>query len=559
MKVKEHIATHLREACRRLVEDLGPGGFSPEKLPPVILEKPRDPSHGDVATGLAMALAKIMGHPPREIAGELVKRLQFDSGLVSRVEVAGPGFINFTLGREWLVQSLRDVLRQGESYGTSSLGQGRRVQVEFVSANPTGPLVVVNGRAAAVGDSLVRLLKFAGYDAHSEYYIDDGGTQVEILARSVDARYRQVLGEDAPLPPDGYPGEYLMDLARAFRERRGPELAELSAQERVLRFREWSVAEIVAWQKRDLQDYGVTFDVWAHEADVRRSGRIEHVVGTLREKGYAYDADGALWLKTSLRGDEKDRVLIRSSGEPTYLLPDIVYHLDKFDRGFEEVIDLWGPDHQGHILPMEVALEALGRDPKRFRVLTVQWVTMIRGGERLSMSKRAGEFITLRELLDEVGRDAARFFFLLRRTDSHLDFDLDLAKRSTDENPVFYVQYAHARLCNILGYAARLGIGQPGPEDADLTLLWEPEETALAKYLVSFPELIEGAARDLEPHRLTAFLLELAGRFHAFYHHHRVVTEDTALTQSRLYLIQALRAVFRNGLTLLGVSAPETM
>jgi arginyl-tRNA synthetase len=517
------------------------------------LEKPKQAAHGDWATSVALSLAKELKAKPRDIAQKIVDSLELDPSLVARTEIAGPGFINFTLSSDWLYKELEGLLAQGAKYGTSAtLGARKKAQVEFVSSNPTGPLNVGHGRQAAIGDALSRLLESQGYRVTREYYFNNAGLQMKKLAQSVFLRYQEALGTKIDFPEDLYQGEYIRDIAEACRKEKGDSLTEADLEY----FKRSAVAVIFEEIKATLKRMGIVFDIYYNESDLYRNGEIEKTLQALKDKGLTYESEGAVWFKATQFGAEKDRVLVRSTGEPTYRLPDIAYHRTKFERGFDLVIDVFGSDHQATYPDVLAALGALGYDASKIEVRIHQFVTLMRGGEQLKMSTRKANYVTLDELMDEVGVDAARYFFLMRRMESHLDFDLDLAKKQSDENPVFYVQYAHARICSILEHAKEKGVVRAA---GNLLLLKEPEEITLIKSLLEFPELVQGAAQSREPHRIPTYLQELSGIFHNFYHQHRVVTEDQALSNARLDLCQAVRTVLANGLGLLGVSAPEKM
>ena len=518
----------------------------------IVLERPKQAAHGDWATSIALSLAKELKAKPRDIAQKIVDSLDLDPSLVAKTEIAGPGFINFTLTSDWLYKELAGLLTHGSKYGQSQMGNGKKAQVEFVSSNPTGPLTIGHGRNAAIGDSLARLLEATGYQVTREYYFNDSGLQMKKLAQSVFLRYLQALGKEIVFPEDIYQGEYIRDIAENCRKAKGDSLTEADLEY----FKQSAVAVIFEEIKATMARMGIVFDVFYNESDLYQRGEIESTLQTLKDKGLTYENEGAVWFKATQFGAEKDRVLVRSTGEPTYRLPDIAYHLTKFKRGFDLVIDVFGSDHQATYPDVLAALGALGFDPSRIDVRIYQFVTLMRGGEQVKMSTRKATFVTLDELFDEVGSDAARYFFLMRRMESHLDFDLDLAKKKSDENPVFYVQYAHARICSILEHAKEKGVVRAA---GDLLLLKEPEEIKLIKSLLEFPELVQGAALSREPHRIPTYLQELSGIFHNFYHQHRVVTEDQALSNARLDLCQATRTVIANGLGLLGVSAPEKM
>jgi arginyl-tRNA synthetase len=529
-------------------------------------EVPRQSEHGDYATNAAMVLARAARRPPRQIAELIVKHFP-PRPEVERLEVAGPGFLNVVLSPAWCAATLREVLAAGPAWGRGQSLQGGRIRVEFVSANPTGPLVIVNARAAAVGDALARLLRAQGARVTTEYYINDAGTQFEALARSLEARVRQRLGEEAVVPEGGYSGEYLIDLAQTYLEERGivagrgrPAELALGERERLEHFGRWAVAHFVEQQRRALRDYGVEFDVWTSEQrDVRGRHLPEKALEELAARGLTHEQDGALWFRSSEFGDDKERVLRRSNGEPTYFGVDVAnHHYVKFADA-DRVIDLVGPDHHGYIPRLKAAMQALGHPPGAFEILIVQLVRLLRDGQPVRMSKRRGEFVLMEELLEEVGRDAARFTFLSRRHDSPLDFDLGLATRQSAENPVYYVQYAHARVRSIWKQVAEQGIEVPSWSDVDLGALALPEELALMKRLVGFPDLVAGTARALEPHRVAYWLYELAGLFHPYYKAYRVIQSDRRLMQARLALTTAVGQVIQNGLALLGVSAPASM
>ncbi|MGE5484034.1 MAG: arginine--tRNA ligase [Ignavibacteriales bacterium] len=527
------------------------------------LQRPARPEHGDLATNAALLLAKSLGRNPRQVAEAVAGRLDLGGSYVDRIEVAGPGFINFFLGRRWLEESLRSVLEQRDVYGRTETGRGRKVLLEFVSANPTGPIIVVQARAGAVGDTLANLFDWAGFDVKREFYINDAGNQVTTLGRSLEIRYRQILGEEIEVPEDCYPGEYLIDIARALIGEKGSGLLDLPAGDREPLFSRYAIESILKMQKESLRRYGVEFDLWFSEKSLHDAGDVSRVVDFLRRRGHVYESEGAAWLRSTAFGDDKDRVLVKSDGSYTYLAPDIAYHLDKYRRGFEQLIDIWGPDHHGYISRMKAAVEAMGYPRDSFEVLIVQIVRLIRQGEPVKMSKRMGEFVTMDELLDEVGKDVARFFFLLRSPESHLDFDLDLAKMQSNENPVYYVQYAHARISSIFREAAARGVeglDAASLAGSDLSLLSDESEIALIKNLAEFPEEIAAAAAAREPHRMPHYLTQVATLFHSFYTRCRVLgAEDEKTMRARLSLALATQIVLRNGLGLMGVSAPDRM
>ena len=532
--------------------------LAPAEVPAVALGAPPSKEHGDLATSLALVLAKARRRPPREVAEALVGRLALDPERIGRVSIEGPGFINFHLGRPWVLAQLGRILAAGERFGQSEAGRGERVQVEFVSANPTGPLNVVSARAAAVGDALVRLLAASGHAAASEFYVNDAGRQVELLGESMDARLRQARGEEASIPEEGYQGDYVREIAAAVAAA-DQELAGLDGPARVARLTAAGVDRMVESQRCDLERFGVRYDVWYRESALHAAGALDQALAALRGAGRVVERDGALWFQTTAYGDDADRVIVRSDGRPTYFLADIAYHAGKRARGFERVIDIWGPDHHGHIPRMQAAAAALGFGPDWLEVLIVQQVNLLQGGKPVKMSKRAGEFVTLGELVEQVGRDPARFFFLMRRSDAHLNFDLDLARSQTEENPCFYVQYAHARIVQILANARRRGVELRPASELEVERLAEPAEVELLKLLAALPGVVSGAALAREPHRLTTYLREVASLFHRFYHHQRVVGVEEELMQARLGLVHATQLVLRAGLGLIGVGAPDRM
>ena len=525
-------------------------------------EVPRQAEHGDYATNVPMVLARAAKRAPRQIADLVVKNFP-PMAEVERLEVAGPGFINVFLAPVWCAGALREILGAASEYGRGESHAGQRIRLEFVSANPTGPLVIVNARAAAIGDALARLLRSQGARVTTEFYVNDAGSQFEALARSFEARVRQEFGEPAALPENGYPGEYLVDLARTYRAEGGGLLHGAPERERLEHFGRYAVARMVEAQRRILREYGVEFDVWSSEQrDVRNKGLPQKVLEELAARGLSYEQDGALWFRSAEReeaGDDKDRVLRRSSGEPTYFGVDVAYHHHVKFAAADRVINLLGPDHHGYVARMKAAMQALGHPPEAFEVMIVQLVTLLRDGQPVGMSKRRGEFVLMEELLEEVGRDAVRFTFLTRRHDSPLEFDLAVATRQSSDNPVYYVQYAHARIRSIFRQAAEQGIAVPGLTDVDTSPLVEPADLALIKRLLQFAELVRGATRAREPHRIAYWLQELASEFHAWYKNHRVIQEDLRLMHARLALCATVATVIRNGLDLLGVSAPESM
>ena len=576
-RVADALAGALRSAQQR-------GILKIEQMPTINLEAPKRPEWGDVSCTVAMSLSASERRPPFEIAQIIADHIQDRDALFSRVDIARPGFLNLTLQPDLWMEVLRHIETQRTEYGHSRLGQGRRVLVEYVSANPTGPLHVGHGRGAAVGQALVRLLRATGHEVVSEYYINDAGRQMKLLGVSVLARYLESCGQAVPFPEDGYQGEYIRAVAARVKAEQGVTLLSLSSSEAEQRSKDFAYRELLALIRQDLETFGITFESWFSEASLLSSGAVEQVLSELRSRDLLFDQDGAQWFRSSAYGDEKDRVVRKQEGDYTYLASDIAYHRDKLRRGFDLLVDVWGADHHGYIPRMQAVVQAYGYPKERLRVVLVQMVNLLRGGRKVEMSKRAGEFITLREVMDEVGADAAKFFFLMRDSSTHLDFDLELAKQQSQENPVYYVQYAHARISSLLRVAASRGIECPLPSQADLKLLNDPDELAIIRKLSVFPVVLEASAVELEPHRMAYYLRELAGLVHPFYNKHRILppmtdldatpaapTEPSAstsrvpeavspgLTGARLALMWSVQQVVRNGLTVLGVSSPEQM
>ena len=540
----------LRAALIEAAAKLGAPGAA------VLLERPKDPAHGDVATNLALVLAKILKAKPRDVAAKLVAALELPPGLVRKVEIAGPGFINFFLAEEQVVAVLPAILAAGAGYGKSNVGRGAKVNVEFVSANPTGPLHVGHGRGAALGDGIAALLAWTGWSVTREFYVNDAGTQIDKLAQSLWARVQQLAGRSAEVPEGGYQGDYLKELAEGILAKEGKAFADLAPDEGLRRCRTIGVRSQRAEQDEDLLEFRVRFDVVFNESDLYREGLVEQTLAELTKRGHTFDEDGALWLRTTAFGDDKDRVLRKSDGTYTYLVPDIAYHRHKHEREFLRAIDVWGGDHHGYTPRMQAALRALGYPEDFLHVEIVQLVRVMRGGEEVRFSKRTGDFVSLRDLFEETGVDAARYFFLMRRGDSQFVFDVDLAKSQTEENPVFYVQMAHARMTGIFRVATRAP-ETVNPAGVDLAVLNQPEELELLKEMAEFPSIVAGAAAALEPHRITGYLEGLARIAHGWYHKYRVLGEPEEA--ARLVLARAVKQVLANGLTLLGINAPERM
>ncbi|MEA2022298.1 MAG: arginine--tRNA ligase [Candidatus Caldatribacteriota bacterium] len=533
--------------------------FQIKDIPEIILLATRNKSHGDIATNIALQLSRIDRLNPMDIAHFIVNNIDLKNNVIEKVEIAKPGFINFWFKNNWLYQIIKEIQDKGKDYGKIDVGKGKRIQVEFVSVNPTGPLHVGHGKCAVVGDALSRILKAAGFYVEKEYYINDQGKQIDILGSSVQARYNVLLGENIEFPSDGYKGKYIIDIAKEIINQYGDKFKGIDNQETLEFFKEFTLKKISAGIKEDLENFGVNFDVWFSEKSLYEKGRLQEVLDILDKKGYIYKEKGAVWVKTSAFNDEKDRVVIRENGIPTYFASDIAYHQDKYQRGFEKVIDVWGADHHGYIDRMKAAMQALGYPPDFFDVLIVQFVTLIKEGREVGMSTRGGEFITLKDLINEVGKDVARYFFLMRSYDSHTEFDLDIAKSQSMENPVYYIQYAYARICSIIKKAELAGIKLNGIDNVNLKLLNTEEELKLIKKLSSLKEVIRRSAITWKPHLLTTYLYDLASVFHKYYTIHRIIVKDGELSKSRLMLIDCTRIVLLNALNLLGISAPESM
>ncbi|KAF0157566.1 MAG: arginyl-tRNA synthetase [Syntrophaceae bacterium] len=535
-------------------------GLLPDvELSHIEIEVPANPEHGDYASNVAMILASQANQNPRNIAKIIQENLTDPEGIIEKTQIAGPGFLNFRMKDDLWRKTLQNILREKEKYGSLDMGQGKKVQVEFVSANPTGPLHIGHARGAVVGDVLANLLSATGYAVSREYYINDAGNQMNNLGKSVLYRYRELLGEKIEFPENCYRGDYIKDISADIIKKDGNRYLTENEEETVPYFNAIAGGVILKEIKTDLKDFGVTFDFYFSEKELYKENGVSDLLSSLQEQGFIYSDGETLWFKTTAFGDEKDRVVIRKNGEPTYFAADIAYHKNKFARGFDMLIDIWGADHHGYMPRLWAAIQALGHRKDDLKIILVQLVNLLRAGEPVAMSTRSGEFVTLREVLDEVGKDAARYNFLMRRSDSHLDFDLDVAKKQSNENPVFYVQYAHARICSIVRMAEGRGMALPTFENINPSLLIEPEERTLVKMMARYPEMLEGAAKSLEVHRLTFYLNELAGIFHSYYNKNKVMTEDAALSDARLVLVDAVRIVLANALKILGVNAPEKM
>lgn len=556
MNVVEQVQTKLKEEIKAAV--IKAGLAEEAQIPDVVLELPKEKAHGDYATNMAMQLARIAKKPPRKIAEELVESFDKNKASIEKIEIAGPGFINFYMNNAYLTDLIPTILEAGDRYGETTVGNGEKVQVEFVSANPTGDLHLGHARGAAVGDSLCNVLAKAGYDVSREYYINDAGNQINNLALSVEARYFQALGEDREMPADGYHGVDIIGIGKKLAEENGDKFAKMSDQERFDAFRQYGLEYELEKLKKDLEAFRVSFDVWFSETSLYQNGKIETALEALKEKGHIYEEDGATWFRSTTFGDDKDRVLIKQDGSFTYLLPDIAYHQDKLQRGFETLINIWGADHHGYIPRMRAAIQALGYEAKTLEVEIIQMVQLYKNGEKMKMSKRTGKAVTMRDLIDEVGLDATRYFFAMRSSDTHMDFDLDLAVSQSNDNPVYYAQYAHARICSILRQAEEQGLAVD--RAADFSLVGAEKEVDLLKKLGEFPQAVAEAAQKRVPHRVTNYIFELASAFHSFYNAEKVLdAENKERTSARLGLIKSVQISLKNALDLIGVSAPEKM
>ncbi|MBE6084318.1 MAG: arginine--tRNA ligase [Selenomonas ruminantium] len=551
MDIKDTLTEAIVAAAKSAIAD---GVFPEGELPTVVLEVPPQKEFGDFATNFAMQSARVFHKAPRQIAEELVKRIEGD--WLDHAQIAGPGFLNFYLKGNVLYDSFQKILDEGEKYGQLPKKDAPKIQVEYVSANPTGLLHVGHGRGAAAGSALVNLLRAAGYPVESEYYINDAGNQMNNLARSVNARYLELLGQDVEFPEDGYHGQDIIDTAQRIIDKEGDKYLAMTDEERLEIFKDLAYVEKLATLKEDLASFNVTFDHWFSERTLHPEA-VKAAVKILQDNGNIYEKDGALWLKSTAYGDDKDRVVIRDNGVPTYLAADIAYHHNKYERGFDRLINIWGADHHGYVCRVKAAMDALGHDSKKLTVLLLQMVALYRGGELVKMSKRTGQSVTLNELMEEVGTDAARYFFLMRSLDSQLDFDLDLAKKKSNDNPVYYIQYAHARICSIFRQCKETGLSLS--DKPELSLLTDESEIDLIKKIEEYPEEIERAARDYAPQRIARYSYDLASAFHSFYNKCRIVGVEPKLAEARLALVTVTAHVIRHSLGILGVSAPEQM
>jgi arginyl-tRNA synthetase len=551
-QVKEQLKAEIKAAVVK-------AGLAEEtQIPDVLLELPKEKAHGDYSTNMAMQLARVAKKAPRMIADEIVANIDKEKGSIDKVEIAGPGFINFYMNNSYLAELIPSIMEAGSNYGETTIGNNEKVQVEFVSANPTGDLHLGHARGAAVGDSLCKVLAKAGYDVSREYYINDAGNQINNLANSVEARYLQALGKDAEMPEDGYHGEDIVGIGKKLAEEYGDKFVEQDRDERLSFFREYGLKYEMGKLKADLEEFRVSFDVWYSETSLYHNGKIDEALAKLTEKGHIYEEEGATWFRSTTFGDDKDRVLIKNDGSYTYLTPDIAYHKDKLDRGFTKLINVWGADHHGYIPRMKAAIEALGYGKETLEVEIIQLVHLYKDGEKMKMSKRTGKAVTMRDLIEEVGLDAVRYFFAMRSADTHMDFDLDLAVSTSNENPVYYAQYAHARICSMLRQGEEQGITYDG--NLKLDEIVSEKEFDLLKKLGEFPQAVSEAAQKRIPHRITNYIYDLAAALHSFYNAEKVLDpENTEKSRARLGLMRATQITLQNALTLIGVSAPEKM
>ncbi|MEN8702046.1 arginine--tRNA ligase [Bacillus infantis] len=556
MNIVEQVQSNLKEEIKQAV--IKAGLAAEEQIPDVILETPKEKAHGDYSTNMAMQLARVAKKAPRMIAEQLIENFDSSKASIEKIEIAGPGFINFYMNNSYLTNLIPAVLDAGDQYGETNTGNGQKVQIEFVSANPTGDLHLGHARGAAVGDSLSSILAKAGYDVSREYYINDAGNQINNLALSVEARYFQALGMEKEMPADGYHGADIIGIGQKLADEFGDKYVNADEKERFDAFREYGLKYEMEKLKQDLEDFRVPFDVWYSETSLYQNGKIDNALKALKENGHVYEEEGATWFRSTEFGDDKDRVLIKNDGSYTYLTPDIAYHKDKLERGFEKLINVWGADHHGYIPRMKAAIQALGYGKDALEVEIIQLVHLYKNGEKMKMSKRTGKAVTMRDLVDEVGLDAVRYFFAMRSADTHMDFDLDLAVSQSNDNPVYYAQYAHARISSILRQGEEQGLALS--RDADFSLISAEKEIDLLKKLGEFPQAVAEAAEKRMPHRITNYIFELASAFHSFYNAEKVLdSENPEKTKARLGLIKAVQTALKNALKLIGVSAPEKM
>ncbi|MED4071463.1 arginine--tRNA ligase [Priestia endophytica] len=556
MNIVEQVQENLKAEVKQAV--LKAGLATEEQLPDVVLETPKDKTHGDYATNMAMQLARVARKAPRAIAEDIVANFDKTKASIEKLEIAGPGFINFYMNNSYLTDLIPVVMKAGDAYGETNVGEGEKVQVEFVSANPTGSLHLGHARGAAVGDSLCNILDKAGYEVSREYYINDAGNQINNLASSVEARYMQALGQEKEMPEDGYHGQDIIEIGKKLAEQEGDKYVNMEEQERLAFFREYGLKYELEKLKTDLENFRVPFDVWYSETSLYQNGKIDDALETLKEQGHVYEEEGATWFRSTTFGDDKDRVLIKNDGSYTYLAPDIAYHQDKLKRGFNKLINVWGADHHGYIPRMKAAIQALGYDKDTLEVEIIQLVHLYKDGEKMKMSKRTGKAVTMRDLVEEVGLDATRYFFAMRSADTHMDFDLDLAVSKSNDNPVYYAQYAHARICSMLRQAEEMNISFD--KDVDFSLIKAEKEIDLLKKVGEFPQVVGEAALKRIPHRISNYIFDLASALHSFYNAEKVLDkENIETTKARLALIQTVRITLKNALALIGVSAPEKM
>ena len=557
----EKTQNFIKEAVIAAINTAISKGELPEgALPDFIIEKPSDKKNGDFSTNVAMAGARVFRKAPALIAKSIVDNLELENSLIEKAEIAGPGFINFYLSQKYYSQIVCDVLDKGENYGKSDFGKGKSVIVEFVSANPTGPMHIGNARGGAIGDCLAAVLEYAGFETKREFYINDAGNQIEKFATSLEVRYLQLCGKDTQMPEDAYHGADITEHAKNFFDEVGNKYAEAESSDRRKALVDYALPKNIEGLERDLKKYRITYDKWFRESTLHNDGSVDRVISALKEKGVTYEQDGALWFKASEYGNDKDIVLVRANGLPTYIVPDIAYHYNKLiTRGFDTAIDVLGADHHGYIARMKAALTALGIDASRLDIVIMQMVRLVSGGETIKLSKRSGKAITLNTLLEEVPIDAARFFFNLREPNSHFDFDLELAAKQSSDNPVYYVQYAHARICSIIRKAEEQGVVLKSPESINLDLLSSDEERELISHLSKLTGEIISAAKQYDPAKITHYVIDLATLFHKFYNAKRVVLEDEELMQARLCLCTAVKDTIKNILTLLKIDAPQSM
>ena len=552
--------SHLKELLTQAIEKTAKGGeLNSTELPPLLLEPPKQREFGDLTTNVAMLWAQKAKKSPRVIAEMIVKNIEDPYGILARKEIAGPGFLNFAFSSQFYYQQLSELAGGKET--KLDIGRGRKLQVEFASVNPTGPLHVGHGRVAVIGDVLARLHEAVGFEVQREYYVNDAGKQMESLGLSIYARYRELLGEEINFPEDGYPGEYVREIAAQVKQRDGDKFLKEPKEAAVNYFIQYGGNALLETIRKQLVEFGIQFDSFFSEKALRGRNEVSRTMELLRSRGLIYSQDGAEWFKSTQFGDDKDRTVVKSDGELTYFASDVAYHRNKFDRKFNKLINVWGADHHGYVPRLKAAMQGLDYDPNILQVVLVQMVQLTRGGEPVRMGKRTGEFVSLEEVLEEVGRNASRFFFLMRKSDSHLDFDLDLAKRQSSDNPVFYVQYAHARIASIFGQARKNGMewNSLDPRRISVQRLDLPEEMELIRRMIQFNDVLEDSVRELEPHRMVFYLLELAGEFHRYYNRYRVISDDRGLSEARLLLVQNVQKTIRRGLEILGVEAPMKM